>query len=165
MVVSRSLRRDDRGACSCWCFGGEETAIFDLPRTGEVTLGRAEDSDVRIDNPSVSRKHAVLRVGEKLSIEDLGAANGTCVRDVRAGRDPSQTQGVRRLVRESAELSIGDCILLGTVCAVVRHVPEAPAHFPDPEETENDDPGRRGAARSGDEGALRRGLQRGAGDH
>jgi len=114
-------------------FWGEETVAFELPHEGDVTLGRAEENSVRIDNPSVSRKHALLRVGEKLTIEDLGGANGTCVRDARAGRDPGQTQGIRRLVRDSAELSIGDCILLGTVCAVVRHVPEAPVHFPDPE--------------------------------
>jgi two-component system, NtrC family, response regulator AtoC len=114
-------------------FWGEETVAFDLPSEGEVTLGRAEENSVRIDSPSVSRKHAVLRVGSKLTIEDLGGANGTCVRDSRAVRDPGQTQGIRRLVRDSAELSIGDCILLGTVCAVVRHVPEAPLHFPDPE--------------------------------
>jgi DNA-binding NtrC family response regulator len=115
-------------------FWGEETVVFDLPSEGEVSLGRAEENDVRIEHPSVSRKHALLHVGETLRIEDLGAANGTCVRDARGSRDPTQTQGVRRLVRDRAEISVGDSILLGTVCAVLRHVREAPAHFPDPDQ-------------------------------
>ena len=115
-------------------FWGEQTAVFDLPNQGEVSIGRADDNDVQIEDPSVSRKHAVLRVGESLSIEDLGGSNGTCVKDSRASRDPTQTQGVRRLARVRADLAVGDSILLGTVCAVVRHVPELPAHFPDPEE-------------------------------
>ncbi|HET9931194.1 MAG TPA: sigma 54-interacting transcriptional regulator [Polyangiaceae bacterium] len=113
-------------------FWGEETAVFDLPLQGDVSIGRAEDNDVRIENPSVSRKHALLRIDDVLSIEDLGGSNGTCVKDARASRDPTQTQGVRRLARARAEVAVGDSILLGTVCAVLRHVPEPPAHFPDP---------------------------------
>ncbi|MFZ5895758.1 MAG: sigma 54-interacting transcriptional regulator [Myxococcota bacterium] len=128
--------RGDEPRLQLLVFWGEETVRFELPSEGEVTLGRADENSVRIDNPSVSRRHALLRVGPKLIIEDLGGANGTCVRDARAGRDPSQTQGIRRLVRDSAEIGIGDCILLGTVCAVVRHVPEAPVHFPDPDQSE-----------------------------
>src|SRR3954449_3514730 len=61
-------------------FSREEIRAFDLPRAGEVTIGRDEASSVRIDDPSVSRQHAVLRVGERLEIEDLGGANGTFVR-------------------------------------------------------------------------------------
>lgn len=120
-------------------FWGEETAVFDLPDEGEVSIGRADDNDVQIEDPSVSRKHAVLRIGESLSIEDLGGSNGTCVKDSRASRDPTQTQGVRRLARTGADLAVGDSILLGTVCAVVRHVPEQPAHFPDPGDEQEGD--------------------------
>jgi DNA-binding NtrC family response regulator len=51
-------------------------------RVGEsLTIGRAADSDVVIDHPTVSRKHAILRVGTPSRIEDLGSANGIRVGD------------------------------------------------------------------------------------
>ncbi len=112
-------------------FCGDETSVFPLPTTGSVTLGREEGNAVCIDHPSVSRQHAVLHLAP-LVIEDLGAANGTCVRDSRGPRDPKQTQGIRRLSRDRAELAVGDCVLLGTACAVVRHAPKSSVHFPDP---------------------------------
>jgi len=34
-------------------FLGDEVRTFDLPRAGEVTIGRDEASSVRIDGPSV----------------------------------------------------------------------------------------------------------------
>jgi pSer/pThr/pTyr-binding forkhead associated (FHA) protein len=41
-------------------------------REGEMlTLGRAAECDLHIPDPSVSRKHAVLRMASELSIEDL----------------------------------------------------------------------------------------------
>ena len=44
-----------------------------LPNEGEVLVGRGENSDVRIDEDSISRKHAIIRVGERITIEDLGS--------------------------------------------------------------------------------------------
>lgn len=52
-----------------------------LPTEGEVVVGRAESVDVRIDEESISRKHAIIRVSEHITIEDLGSLNGTRVRD------------------------------------------------------------------------------------
>ena len=51
-----------------------------LPAAGELVIGRASDADVRVDHPSVSREHAVLRLGTPITIEDLGSANGTRLR-------------------------------------------------------------------------------------
>src|SRR3954465_11106531 len=65
-------------------FWGEEIRTIDLPSAGTISIGRAEESGVRIEDLSVSRNHAILHVGPKLTIEDLGSANGTMVRD-RAG--------------------------------------------------------------------------------
>jgi DNA-binding NtrC family response regulator len=104
--------------------------VYPLPAAGDVTLGRAEDNAVCLSDHAVSRYHAVLRVGPQLVIEDLGGANGSYVREARSSRDPRQTQGVRRLVRDRAELSVGECVMLGTVCAVVRHAPELPSDDP-----------------------------------
>jgi FHA domain-containing protein len=47
---------------------------------GAITIGRAETSEVRLDDPSVSRQHARLTVGETVQIEDLGSRNGVRVR-------------------------------------------------------------------------------------
>ena len=51
---------------------GDQVRMFDLPAAGEVTIGRGESSAVRVDDPSVSRQHAVLRVGQGLEIEETG---------------------------------------------------------------------------------------------
>jgi DNA-binding NtrC family response regulator len=48
-----------------------------LPGTGQLLIGRATDADVRIDHASISRQHAIVRVGTPITIEDLGSANGT----------------------------------------------------------------------------------------
>lgn len=52
-----------------------------------LTIGRADDNDVMIDNLAVSDHHARLCAeGDKLMIEDLGSLNGTFVNDVRVQR-------------------------------------------------------------------------------
>ena len=51
-----------------------------LPRAPNVTLGRDASCDVRVDDESVSRKHAVLHAdGPIVTLEDLGSRNGTTV--------------------------------------------------------------------------------------
>jgi len=106
-------------------FLGDEVRTFDLPRAGEVTIGRDEASSVRIDGPSVSRRHAVLRVGAALEIEDLGGANGTFVRRTGPAGRGNETLHVslQQLLRKSASLAVGDCLLFGTACVVVRRPP------------------------------------------
>jgi transcriptional regulator with PAS, ATPase and Fis domain len=103
----------------------EELHTFDLPEDGEVTLGRDETNRVRIDHPSVSRRHATLRMGPPLSIEDLGGANGTFVRDRSQPDVAGKTEKLRRLAGETAELGVGETVLLGAVSVVVRHRPAA----------------------------------------
>lgn len=47
---------------------------------GEQQVGRTDDSDIVVDDPRVSRKHAVIRVADQgVTVEDLGSANGTTV--------------------------------------------------------------------------------------
>ncbi len=53
-----------------------------LPASGEVVLGRGEEAAIKLDDVSASRKHAVLRVGSTVQLEDLGSANGTVVHGV-----------------------------------------------------------------------------------
>jgi two-component system, NtrC family, response regulator AtoC len=79
-----------------------------LPETGDLVLGRSEQADVRIEDPSVSRRHAVLHLGPPLSIEDLGSANGTRV-------------GERELAKgERYPIQAGEAIELGSVIVLVH---------------------------------------------
>jgi transcriptional regulator with PAS, ATPase and Fis domain len=48
-----------------------------------VTIGRGRDCDLRIDHASVSRKHALVLVGDPLRLEDLNSSNGSVVRGIR----------------------------------------------------------------------------------
>ncbi|MFT3765039.1 MAG: sigma 54-interacting transcriptional regulator [Minicystis sp.] len=105
-------------------FAGESTETFPLPASGRVAIGRAEGNDVRVDHPSVSRRHAVLHLGEALSIEDLGGQNGTSVRDPRAPTTGDRTQNIRQISRASAPIVPGDTVQLGAVTIVVRRRPD-----------------------------------------
>ncbi len=71
---------------------------------GDNVLGRDEDVSVRIDAPSVSRRHARITVaaGQPVVIEDLASKNGTWV----AGR---------RLESGPTSLTDGDAVRLGKI--------------------------------------------------
>jgi pSer/pThr/pTyr-binding forkhead associated (FHA) protein len=58
---------------------GHEDSAYVLTKT--VTLiGRAPESDLRIDDPSVSRRHAELRYRNgQVQLVDLGSTNGVTV--------------------------------------------------------------------------------------
>jgi transcriptional regulator with PAS, ATPase and Fis domain len=79
-----------------------------LPATGEVVIGRSEKSDIQLDDPSISRRHAKLHLGAQLELEDLGSANGSQV-------------GERRLrAHERVAIGPGDSIELGEVVLVLQ---------------------------------------------
>lgn len=47
-------------------------------KQASIIVGRDEGADVLIDNPSVSRRHAEIRLGDNgWEVEDLGSSNGT----------------------------------------------------------------------------------------
>ena len=77
--------------------GGE----FPIPEGQEVVVGRASEFDMVLVEDMVSRKHAIIQVSQgALTIEDLGSTNGTFVNGER--------------LEKTAELSVGDRILIGT---------------------------------------------------
>src|SRR5262249_18264557 len=50
------------------------------PAHGAIVIGRSPECDVWIDDPSVSRRHATLHLGQSLLVEDAGSRHGTIVR-------------------------------------------------------------------------------------
>ena len=112
-------------------FSGDEVRSFPLPRSGTVAIGRGPTCDVRIDDPSVSRSHAVLEVdASTIAVRDLGSANGTLVRGRAGHGSAAETLNVRQLLNNRANLSIGDTILFGITSVVVRR--QSPAVVPVP---------------------------------
>ena len=47
---------------------GEELRISELRNRSEVSLGRDAINEIQIDHPSVSRRHAVIRLGPPIVI-------------------------------------------------------------------------------------------------
>src|SRR5262245_13686087 len=84
---------------------------LELPAQGSVSIGRAEDCDLRIDHRSVSRRHARLHAEKSFTIEDEGSRNGTRVRGIRI------TPGTR------VPLQSGDVIECGDATLIVRELP------------------------------------------
>jgi FHA domain/Protein of unknown function (DUF3662) len=61
-----------------------------------ASIGRSEESDIFLVDPSVSRNHATLKIdGEAVVVEDLGSTNGTFVNGERIA-------GLRRIVSGDA---------------------------------------------------------------
>jgi len=101
-------RRSTPRGLSLLVVAEREGAVHALPASGVVIIGRGEDATVRIEHPSVSRRHAELELGPPLRIRDLGSANGT--------RAPGRV--VPR--GEAIEIEPGEVVELGSVWIVVR---------------------------------------------
>jgi DNA-binding winged helix-turn-helix (wHTH) protein len=87
-----------------WLIVGERVVPL---RDGDNIVGREADVDVRIDGPSVSRRHARIRVSASgVTVEDLGSTNGTFV-------------GKRRIT-DVAAINNGDEIRFGSMLAVCQ---------------------------------------------
>lgn len=67
---------DGPGAMTRWLAIGARTVV--LP-AGDSTIGRHPLARVMLDDECVSRRHARLRVGSSVTVEDLGSRNGTSV--------------------------------------------------------------------------------------
>jgi pSer/pThr/pTyr-binding forkhead associated (FHA) protein len=74
-----------------------------------ATLGRAVGNGIRLDEESVSARHAVFRRdGGHWWLEDLGSTNGTFVNDTRVtGRAPLQSGDVIQVGRVTARFTMG----------------------------------------------------------
>lgn len=82
-----------------------------IPLTDRLTVGRDQDNDIQLPDPSVSKHHAVVRLlrGRPV-IEDLESRNGTFIND----------EGVTKSLLRS-----GDTLRLGT--SSLRYIQETPS--------------------------------------
>jgi hypothetical protein len=107
-------------------FGGRSTSRHPLPAEGQVSLGRSEENDIQIDDTSISRRHAIVHLGPKLRVEDLGSANGTRVRREQRAGETTKLPDTAIERGRPVEIAIGDAISLGqTLVVILRR--EAPA--------------------------------------
>src|SRR5438128_179341 len=78
-------------------------------RSNRFTIGRSADNDLSVDDPGLSRRHALIEIFDGVAeISDCGSQNGTFVND--------------RPIAESARLNDGDLISLGSVCNITVQV-------------------------------------------
>ncbi|MFN8212474.1 MAG: DUF3662 and FHA domain-containing protein [Candidatus Nanopelagicales bacterium] len=70
---------------------------FQLTRA-VTRIGRGADSDIRIEDPGVSRHHAEVRIGSDVILRDLGSTNGTYVNGTLIAEQP---------LRDGAVITIG----------------------------------------------------------
>jgi transcriptional regulator with PAS, ATPase and Fis domain len=62
---------------------GQNVTTHLVPDEGIVTVGRAPEATVRVEDPSVSRLHIRIHMGAVPKVEDLGSANGTRIAGAR----------------------------------------------------------------------------------
>ena len=89
-------------------FSGETLTTHPLPPGSHLLIGRAPECHIQVDVPALSRKHAEIRGGPPVTVEDLGSANGTRLR------------GGKLNPGERARLRVGDAIEVGPLTIVVQ---------------------------------------------
>jgi two-component system, NtrC family, response regulator AtoC len=117
------------GALEVLVYLRQHCTVFHLPESGSVRVGRSPSNDLRIDDPSVSRFHFALHIGDVIEVEDLGSANGTSLfrneADLIADEPTHRNETEARLgPAERRTLGPGDFIRAGVALVVVQ-VPNA----------------------------------------
>ena len=79
-----------------------------LPDHGDLVIGSSAECELRIEDPSVAARHAVLHLGPSVSIEDLASPVGTVVGDAKL---PPQ---------QLTALTPGEMITLGSVMLIFQ---------------------------------------------
>ena len=132
-ILAAVTTEASQGALQIAVFAGDAIAVHTLPAGGRLTVGRAEESDIHIDDPAISRRHAVFHAGPPLAVEDLGGANATHLARAAERGQGGETLLLRRLSGERAALAVGDRVNFGAAVAVVRRAspPPGPTTAPD----------------------------------
>jgi two-component system response regulator AtoC len=104
----------------------QHCTVHQLPESGMLRVGRSSGNDIRIEDPSVSRFHFALHVGDGVvEVEDLGSANGTLlfrseaeqINDEPTHRDEAEA---RVGPAERRRLGPGDFVRAGVALIVVQ---------------------------------------------
>lgn len=85
-----------------------QLASHPLPDNAAITLGRSPRCEITIDDKSISRRHAMLKIGQNVTIEDLGSANGTHVR------------GRKLDIGKPAVVGIGELVTIGSASVLLQ---------------------------------------------
>lgn len=86
---------------------GPRKGLTFILREGNTTVGRHPESDIFLNDVTVSRHHCrFVAKGDSLAVEDSGSTNGTYLNDERV---------------DSAQLAAGDEVLIGRFHFVVAH--------------------------------------------
>src|SRR3954470_10095709 len=89
-------------------FSGDGVTSHPLTPGAQLVIGRADECHIQVDVPALSRKHALIRVGPPLTVEDLGSVNGTRLR------------GEKLVAGTRTPLRAGDAIEVGPLTIVVQ---------------------------------------------
>ncbi|WP_437509148.1 sigma 54-interacting transcriptional regulator [Sorangium sp. So ce1099] len=114
-----SAQSGAHGALELAVFAGGRVTRHPLPAEGRVSLGRSKENDVPIDDSSVSRRHAIIHIGPRIAIEDLGSANGTRLRRERSAGPTTKLLELQLEQGKTMELSVGDAVNLGSTLIVI----------------------------------------------
>lgn len=83
--------------------GPAQGRSFEFAPGAEVVIGRDPSCQLRLADPKVSRRHARLTtIDDRVSVEDMGSANGVRLNGQRGARFP---------IREGDRLTVGDTTL------------------------------------------------------
>jgi adenylate cyclase len=82
---------------------------FELREGAVLVIGRAPSSDIPIFDPTISRRHAEMKIDDQgVSVRDLGSSNGTFLNGIKV---------------ENAPLHLGDVVTFGKVGFRLQEVP------------------------------------------
>jgi len=102
----------------------QQSQLFPLNAGSIVGIGRGADNAIHVDDPSASRQHARLHVGEDVHVEDLGSVNGTLLihnSSVREERDETDASANQRLLPyQPTPMTAGDVLRIGSVILVLQ---------------------------------------------
>ena len=129
------LARDDNRASASrerryvlLVIGDQTKATYPLPDVGTVTIGRSQQNDVVIDDPSISRRHCIIHIGPTIRVEDLGSANGTRICDAKVfGPRPAEMLKTAEILDRrvpsggNSDVMPGNVIQIGSTMLVVQH--------------------------------------------
>lgn len=70
--------------------------------TSSTVIGRGTDTDIRVDNNSVSRRHCEITLSSPITIKDLGSTNGTWIQGERI---------TEKTLHGDVDITLGDVVL------------------------------------------------------